>query len=799
MYNEHLNKTIKLLIFITTLSSLFIPLTFAQSLINIHLDIKGIVVDSTNQTALSYVTVIVQEKRNLQATKHTLTSDAGTFKINDLAYKEYQLKLSYVGYKTKTITLPPFTSPDIDLGTIALAPMVTELEEVQILTLKPLVEQNGDRITYNIELDPQSNVLNTLDMFRKVPFLTVDGDDNLRLNGNESFRILVNGKRSALFTGNVQDVLKGLPASAIRKVEVSTNPPARYEAEGVGGIINIITKREGISGYNGSVNAGANSPEGYNAGSYITANAGKFNIAGRINNSSNVSPANSSFFYREDLIRETRLEQTGESNSKNRSQSINGEISYDLSSRNNITASYSLNRSRGSNNYKQQVQFLGASKEIMEEYQNLNSGEHKANGQDFNVTYQRSFKKNEAQLLSASFSLVKSNNNGNAAFTLAPVYNYTGRESTSNISDKTEQYDLQADYIQPIGKQTLEMGIKSVFEANSSNYTYKTRHPETGIFLPDSNLSNVFDYRQDIHAAYISLSLKKGKWHLRSGARVEGTQLNANFISSGTGTNKQYLNLFPTVSLSHMLKGTSTLRASYNQRIDRPGLYYLDPYTDLTDPFNISSGNPELSPATTHTVQLEFDTFFKVTSINAGVSHSFTNNSIQQFTTLGSDSVARTTFGNVGQNRNYGLTLSCNTTLFRKLNLSLNSGTNYIAFTSQIEGNMQNTEGFTYYAQGNISYRFGKSWRTSGNLGYNSPNILLQGKAGGYTWSSLAVNKEFLKNNKASINLAVRSPFQKKRQSTTEVTNPGFYQLRESHTEIRQFTLSFNYRFGKLR
>ncbi|MER2998882.1 TonB-dependent receptor domain-containing protein [Pontibacter populi] len=761
--------------------------------------IKGTVVDSTDQAALSYVTIVVQEKRTNQVIKHTLTSDKGTFEITGLAYKEYQLILSYVGYKTKTIDLPAFTSSTINLGVIQLTSTVTLLDEVQVIIQKPLVEHDADKITYNVELDPESATLNALDLLRKVPLLTVDADDNLQLNGNNSYQVLVNGKRSSLFTGNLRDVLKGLPASAIKKVEVVTNPPARYEAAGVGGIINIVTHRKSISGYNGAVNLGVNTPKGYSAGSHITASAGKLNFSARASTGTNTSPGTRSFFFREDLTRQNKLEQTGESNTKNRSQSGGTELSYDLGPHDNITASYSLSSITGNNKYKQLVEQLNTAGKQTEAYRNLNSSKNEGSGYDLSLSYQHTSRKNEQQLLSLLFNLANNQNNSTTDFTLQPIYNYTGRESKTAYNDRSREYALQADYIQPLGKQTLEFGVKSVLEENSSDYFYKTRNPETGEFILNADQSNDFDYNQDVHAAYISLNLKKGKWGLRSGVRAEQTILDARFRSSGTEVDQNYLSLFPNIMLSFMLKGYSSIKFSYTQRIDRPGLYYLDPYVDLTDPLNISYGNPDLHPATNHTMQAGFDTFFKGTSINANVFHSFTNNSIEQLTTLGTDSVARTTFDNAGQNRNYGLTLSANTTLFKKLNLNLNTGTNYITFTSQLEGKPQTNNGFTYYGHGNVSFRFNKSWRAGGNVGYNSPNILLQGKTGGNTWSSLSVNKDFLKDNKASMSLAVRSPFRKTRRTSTEITNATFYQRRESYTEMRQFSLSFNYRFGKLK
>ncbi len=762
--------------------------------------IQGIVLDSTTQLPLSYVTVVVQEAEKNETVRTTLSQQDGSFVIPGVNYREkLQLTLSYVGYKTKSIPFPTLSSSSISFGTITLTPNATHLEEVEVITLRPLIEQQFDRTIYNVEADPEANSLNTLDMLRKVPLLTVDVNDNLQLNGVNSYQILVNGKRSALFAGNPSAILKTLPASAIKKVEIITNPSARYEASGVGGVINIITNKKSISGYNGSINLGAENPDAYTAGSFLTTSAGKFSASGRYNYRYSESPTNKSVLFREDLVNRNRLEQTGKRSSKDRSQNINGEVSYQLSSQDMVTASYSQHNSKYTNNYNQLVKQQNAYGELYGSYLNLNNDKDETVGHDLSLDYEHSFKKNDQQLLSFSFNTTNSNSSGYSDIILQPVLNYKGRESTTNNKDKTKEHTIQADYVQPIGKQELEIGFKSILEKSTSNYYFKTRDDETGVFIPDPEMSNSYSYNQNIHAAYVSLNLTMGKWGLRTGARLEHTNLDAAFRSSGTNVTTEYLNLFPNITLTRLLTETSRINLSYSQRIDRPGLYSLDPYADQTDPLNISFGNPDLEPATSHALQLEYSTFINTTSINVNASHSFTSNAIELFTTLGTDSVARTTFGNIGQSRNYNFTLSGNTTLFKKLTLNLNAATNYVSYTSMLEGLPQTNEGFTYYVRGSANLRFAKTWRLSGNMSYNSPNIILQGKSGGYTWSSLALNKEFLKNNKASLSLSVRSPFQKTRRITNETVNPTFYQFRESYSVIRQFSLSFNYRFGKLK
>jgi ferric enterobactin receptor len=788
-----------LLFIINIIASTTILAQTPISLIESTTKIQSIVLDSTNQTPLAFVTVTVQKIGKQEISKSTLTDDKGAFEINNLIPRQYQLTLSYVGYKTKTITLPLFTSSTIDLGIIVLAPTATELNEVQVTVQRPLVEQQIDKLTYHVEAYPEANILNSLDLLRKVPLLAVDAEDNLLLNGQDKLLILVNGKRSSLFSGNPTDALKGLPASAIKRVEVISSPSARYEAAGAGGIINIVTHKKNISGYNGAINLGASNPSGYSGSSNVMASAGKFGLSGRYSNTYSTSPASRSYLYREDIVRGNRLEQAGTGSGQARSQNLGAELTFELSPQDQITASYSRTRSKGRNEYLQQVTQLNAAGQQTEAFLNSNQSFNHTSGQDLNLDYQRSFKNNERRQLSFSLNLLQSDNESASAFALRPLLNYSGRESTTGYDDRSSEYSVQADYTQPLGRHSLEVGARSAREESNSDFFYQNLDSETGLFMLDTLQSNSFDYHQQIHGAYMSLDLQLGKWGIRTGARIEEARLDARFRSSGTRAEQHYRNLFPNLSLSRLLRESGTLRLSYSQRIERPSLYYLDPYVDLTDPNNISYGNPQLEPATSHALQLEYNMYVKSTTVSSSLFHHFTNNSIQSFTTLREDSVARTTFGNTGQNRNYGLAWGITTTWFQKLSLNLNGRAQYVHFTNQIEGQMRDSKGFNYQLQGNSSYRFGKNWRASGNISYNSPNVLLQGRTVGYIWSAVSLNKQFMKDQKASLSLSVRSPLQKYRRTASQLSSETFFQHRESLNILRQYNLAFSYRFSKLK
>ena len=775
-------------------------ISFAQSPSSLNTftgTIKGVIIDSALHEVVSNVSVIVVETGRTQFIKGAVSKENGSFKLKGLPLKQYSLTFSCIGYKTKTIQLPAFTSAIIDLNNILLVPAALQLKEVQITTKKQLIGYDIDKIIYNVDEDPEKEILSALDMLRKIPLLTVNADDDLLVNGSSNYQVLLNGNTSSLFANNATDVLKAMRASIIKTVEVITNPPSRYDAEGTAGIINIITYKKKITGYAGAVNGAVESPNAYNVSSYLTGGIGKWGFSCQFASNAQKNPTGSNRFLRYDKLRYTQLQQTGATSNKNSFRYMNGEVSYRVGVHDIIIINYNVNGSSGNDIFKQQVQLLDSAHKLNAAWFRLNSGENNGNGFDVGMKYQHNFKRSDKQLLMVSYKLINSVNNSNADFVMVPLLNYYGELSKTNNNEGQREHSLQIDYVQPIKQHTLELGIKSGFRTNKSDYFYKNKVPGDS-FVLDQALTNNFNYHQHIQAVYSSIYLKKGGWGLRIGTRIEQTKVDANFKSAHASVVQNYFNFIPNINLLRKLKGSNMMRLSYTQRIERPGLYYLNPYVNLTDPRNVSFGNPQLKPAITHMFSLAYNTFIRKFYFSVTLLHNYTNNSIQQYTTLSADTSATTTFGNIGQQQTTGLALTGNSTFLKRLSVNINSNMSYIQFTSIIKGNRLNNKGLTFSMFGSVSYRFNKGWRISGDAGFNSRGLSVQGRTGGFIKNSISANKQFLKNNKAGISLLVNSPFQKKRYSFNEVNDPSFYQLQQSWSLMRRFVISFNYSFGKV-
>lgn len=756
--------------------------------------IVGKVVDSASGIPLSQVSVAVSETERSSTFLSTLSNDSGFFEINLFTQQQYLVTFSFIGYKTVTRNINSIPS---DLGVIPLPSLAKLLKEVQVTTKKPIIEQSFDKLIYNVDADLESSTASILDILRKIPMLALDADDNLYINGNNNFRVLINGKPTSLFVNNPSMVFNSMPASIIKTIEVITTPSSRYEAEGLGGIINIITYKKSILGYNGGLNLRATNPKGLMANGNITMTKERFSIAGHIGYTTNTNPANMSYYYRKDAIPQNQLEQQGANSNGSKLNNWGSELNWKLNPFNLITASYSSYSSSGLSSYLQQAHLLDASNTLTQAYNISNEGSNESTGNDLAIEFEHDFRKNEAQQFILSYRRSKSKANSKTNLLLYPIVNFKDRESITNNDDRFNEHSVQTDLRLAIKQHSLELGASFITRDNSSDYSYLDKNTGTNVFVIDTSQSNNYNYQEAIFATYSTLNLNAKKWGIRAGVRMENASVKARFITSRTSTKQQYFNLLPSIIITRQLKGLSMLKLSYAQRIQRPDLFYLDPYINVSDPYNISYGNPNLQPALGHVFNLTYNAILKKVFININAAHQFTTNSIQQITVLYHDSISHTTFGNIGKNKSYNLSINGNTVLFRKLNINIGVSSNYMQYMSRIMEKMQLNEGLIYSISGSFNIRQ-KNWRAGINMSYSSPNILVQGRTASFIANSVAINRSFLKDKRMNVGLSVSNPFQQYRRSYTEISGLSFYQLQQSISVIRRFSLSFIYRFAKV-
>ncbi len=782
--------------------------THAQTTIQ-TLTVKGVVMDTATNKPLGYVTVALQDAKTQQPVKSALTKDDGSFQLKSVMGKSYELVFASVGYKIKTISVTS-TNTDVNVGNVFLSVSSSQLKEVSVTAVRPLMKQEVDRISYDIQADPDSKALSVLDMMRKVPLLTVDGNDNIQLKGSGNYKILINGKESALVAKNPSDVLKSMPATNIQKIEVITTPPAKYDAEGLAGIINIITKRNADQGYNVGFNSRFNSVfgPGYNLNG--TLKQGKFGMSlfvglGSNGHQTTTFGSTENIFAPNTKITETAINQTGINTQRGHFHYVGTEMSYELDTLNLITASLNLfgNNQDQVNTQYSTTDTLGIEKQA---YTLQNSGNSSFTGLDAALNYQLGFKKSKDRLLTFSYKYSYSPNkqlNDNlfsGRFNYPLIY-YPDYQQYNDAGNK--DHTIQVDYASPLSKQvSIETGAKAILRNNYSNFHVDDRDPATQQFVTNDAQTNDFNYHQDIYSLYNSYQLKMEKWTGKAGLRLEHTSLNADFISSGVTTAPSYNNLIPSISIQRSFK-TSSINFGFTQRIQRPGIFQLNPFIDRSNPSFVNTGNPQLKPELDNTFELTYSNFTK-NSINIGLNYAFSNNSIQnvsnlQVEQLGTkkDTVTYTTFQNLGTHKTLGLNVNTNLNLTKNWTLGLNGQVSHIWLSGTFGGAMYHNDGFTGNAFGNTRYRFKNGFAFSFNAGYFSGNVNLQGKSSDFIFNQYLLSKDFF-NKKLTIVLVANNPYQKYNTFRSTINSAEFYQTTFNQNYYRSLAFRINFRFGKL-
>lgn len=766
--------------------------------------IHGTVIDSAANKPMGFVTVALQDAKTHNGVKSNLTKDDGTFTLKAPVGSSYQAVFVFVGYKNKTVAISG-SGTDKDLGKILLSPTSSQLNEVSVTAARPLMKQEVDRISYDIQADPDSKALSVLDMMRKVPLLSIDGNDNIRLKGSANYKILINGKESALVAKNPSDVLKAMPATNIDKIEVITTPPAKYDAEGLAGIINIITKRNVDQGYNIGFNSRFNTVFGAGYNLNGTIKQGKFGMSFFGGFGSNGTLTNSLGNIENIFATHTNITQTGVNTQKGNFHYGGTELSYEIDSLNLLTASVELfgNHQDQHGTQYSNTDSLGVTNQA---YTLMNMGNSSFTGMDAAINYQLGFKRSKDELLTLSYKFSYSPNQQFASNMFSDRVKYLPADfpdyqQYNSAGDK--DHTIQVDFASPFNKQvSIEAGAKAILRSNYSNFHVDDQDVTTQQYTTNEALTNDFNYHQDIYSLYNSYQLKMDKWTGKAGLRLEYTDIYANFTSVGVTTAPSYANLIPSVSIQRSFK-TSSLNFGFTQRIQRPGIFQLNPFVDRSNPNFVSTGNPKLKPELDNTFELNYSNFTK-NSINIGLSYAFSNNSIQNVSSLQpqvingkTDTVTYTTFQNLGSNKTVTLNINTNLNFTKNFTMGLNGQVNHVWLSGEFDGSLYHNAGFTGNGFGNIRYKFNNGFGISFNAGYFSGNVNLQGSSSPFIFNQYLVSKEFFKK-KLTIVFVANNPYSKYNTFRNIVNSTYFYQNSYNQNYYRSFAVRLNFRFGKL-
>lgn len=764
--------------------------------------IIGNIADSSSNQPVAFATVSLKTEKD-STIKAIVSKADGHFQFENIKPQLYHLTIVSTGYRQKVINIDLTPDHTAALGMLLLSHAVKNLKEVQITADRPIVQLKADRVVYDLQADPESKSANVLGMIHKIPYLSVDADGNILMKGNASYKVLVNGKESGVFTNNLKNILKSMPASSVLRIEVITIPPSKYDAEGLAGIINIITDRKIQGGYKGNFNVNEGFPNGGpGAGGNFTAQDGKFGINTWAGASKYTNPStNFSTIRTTGGTDASVLQQNGYKNANGGNVYFGTELSYEIDTLNLLTANFDISGYRYNGFSKQNSVSNSTNGALLEGYDLATTNHNHGGGFDAALNYQLGFKSDRNTLLTFSYRYSDFQSNEFANVDITNIFNYPTPDYRQPDNENTREQTLQVDFSHPIHKVNMEAGVKAILRNSKSDFEYLSLDSINNQFVNNAAMSNNFNYVQDVFGVYNTYQFSLKKWNFSAGLRAEETYINANFISTGTFADNTYFNVVPSIAVNHPFADNSGINFGFMERIRRPNINRLNPFVDRSNPDFVSTGNPKLTPTVLKNIQIGYNSpgSKKLTAF-AAMSYIFFNSLELPVTTFDpATKVTTTTYENNAKGGGIDFNFNLNYAPVKFYNISING--NMTQFLINGTGNIASDHLNTLMAHISLSnsFKLDNGWSANLNIDYQSRSPRsIQMAENAYFSSSVSINKELVKN-KLYISGAVNNPFSKFRNSIVTTTGLDYYQLNDNQVYFRYISFSLNYNFGKLK
>ena len=767
--------------------------------------ISGTVLDDARKP-LDGATVILLAVKDSVILGTKLANPDGSFAFQNLKDNTYVIKATYIGFKNyrsgpvvlsgqKTVNLPPFT----------LSSIGKKLDEVNVTAKKSYIQQKIDRTVVNVGALISNTGANALEVLAKTPGVQIDADGNITFKGKSGVMVMIDDKPTYLSAANLATYLRSLPSSALDQIELMDNPPAKYDAAGNAGVINIKTKKNTTRGFNAVVSA--NFAQGFYGRMDESIN---FNYRiDKVNFFANVAYNKQKTFRRLEIDR-NYLDANGDIASSlkdisyfrpsSNNTNIKAGLDYFISPKTTWGVVFTGNISRDHDSSPVYSLLYDKSGGLDSTVNSLNTSKNKFDSKGVNLNYTHKFD-SIGRTLTFDLDYIHNVAGSNQLFvnnTFLPDGSLTNTQTISdNLPSTINIYSAKVDYTHPFkGKTKLEAGVKSSYvnTDNAANYF----NVIDGVSNIDYNNTNRFLYKENINAAYVNFNKTFGRFSIQTGLRLENTNGDGHQLGNAQKADssfvKHYTNLFPTTYFSYNLDtaGHNVLVASYGRRIGRPSYGSLNPFTFFVDKFTYFSGNPFLKPQFTDNYKLaySFRSLFTV-----AVAYNLTTD-VQNETIHKDGNVFVSTTGNIGQQRTWDFSVNSNlqpakwwsVNLYAEVYKNTYQGAFYTGYLNQSQ--------YTFSANGNNQFTISKTWSAELSGWYNSGGTYGQFVSIPTGMLNAAVQKKIL-NNKASIKFNVRDVLKTFSPSGTITNIADATATYHNFVDTQVATLSFTYSFGK--
>ena len=724
----------------------------------------------------------------------------GVVRVTDLEPGTYDVVISFVGYDDARRTGVEVGVGGADLGTVGLEVAAEALQEVRVTGERPQVQARIDRTVYDTADDPVAEGGSATDVLATLPSVDVDIDGNVSLRGSGSVAVFVNGRPAPVSADFVAAYLQSLPAGSIERVEVIPNPSAAFEPDGVGGIINIVLKKNADLGLGGTLTAGADSQGGYDAAAALTYGRGPWSLAATYGFRNDLrAGAGTSFRINRYEADPTTLDQVETEDRTRTSNFLSLSADYSLSRATVFTSQVQVGTRGGDETERNTTLRTASTGDPLLEYERVSTEAGDGVSGDVRLGLRQTFGEGHTLVVEGRAQAENEGEDQTYDQTLLTGTGALDAPQRVDEDDEEREVSLRADYVRPLAGFTVELGYKGSWETESSTIVSESMN-DAGAFVPDVGINNAYEFDERVQALYVQAAREWGAIGVQAGVRAEQATTTFDLLTTDQSFDNDYASLFPSAYLSFKPTEAFTLRGGYSRRINRPRRWELNPFPSFDDPLNIRQGNPELTPEYIDSFELSAAQITGWGSVSVTPYFRRTTDIIRRISTVRADGVTVRSAQNLDTADAYGAE---GVVSFEGLG-GLEGYLSLEAYRLQTEGTTNeaalSNDAFGWGGRVNASYAFGDRFGL-GDLDlqatarYSAPVDTEQGRVGARTFIDLALRQKLL-GDRASLTLQARDPLGLAGFSYT-LDQDDLFQQFERDWGAQQVGLTFSYQFGR--
>ena len=763
--------------------------------------ITGIIIDRDSKQPIEFANVVLQKDSDRTLLNGTTTNAKGHFSLDKLADGKYKIGYSFIGYEPieSQLFIIGEKNRSIDLGVLGLSVSSKEIDDVEVVGQRSTYTNSIDRKVFNVGRDVIGKTGSVSDLMQNVPSIAVDIDGNISLRGSENVMVLINGKPSALMGTNRAAVLQQMPANSIDRIEVITNPSAKFKPDGTSGIINIVLKKNKGLGLNGTIMSNVGNDDRYNGNVVANYNTGKVNIFGSyslrqddrlrytLDSRKHTDLATNTFGY-------TNMD--AQEKARPVSHIINSGFDFKIDSHNEFGISGNYNNRDQNKTGLTSTQNEDQDHNLIKYLDRYRLDPEFEHSLEYTLNYKHSFGKDGHELTLDYTSSAQKEQEDNHYTNIYRLPIQSATYDNTLIKQDDNESQLSVEYVNPLSETSkLEAGYILETRKNDMNFYGETLDPVSSFWQKDFVKSNQFIYNEHINVLYTTFEKEFGKFGILGGLRAEQAVIKSHQITTDSLINTDYFRLYPSLHLSYKKDDAHEFQLNYSHRIRRPEGDEMNPFPEYQDPYNLRIGNPRLKPEEIHSVEFGYQYKNKATTITSTIYYRYKYNGMTSLTKSLNDSVLVTTSANLTKSSSAGFEFIVATTLAKIINVNFSTNTFLNTIDASNLGYSTKKSNISYMVNFNSSVNFTKSSMMQLTSNYISEKLTPQGRQLQSFVLNMGFRQEFLKK-KAAFLFTVSDLFNSLRNNSV-VDTPELYQKVIRRRSARMIYAGISYTFGK--